>query len=225
MVIVSSLSEKIKTFCDLYKENPLLSRLRKKYPNVLAGQSSGLMNESVEYEKILCFNDDWERSLEKLNMILEKANHLKEQYIAILEKSEENSVYFKTIDKLIKRLKKMVEGSYNAYEISDALSKAIQATIIKNFCCEQLESALNKFMYECGFKCVKLEIGKQIDDNDLDYIDMKNCLYVRVNDKKMHNTIIGKVNDAYVFKYYDSDEEEYYNRVIPGVYSIGSWKE
>ena len=64
--------------------------------------------------------------------------------------------------------------------------------------------------------------GKKIDDNDLDYIE--NCIRVDVDDDKQHNTIIKKTHDAYVFRCYDSEENEFFDKIIPGGYSIGNYK-
>ena len=225
MVIASALSVKIREFCALHNGDSLLSRLRKKYPNALGEDNSLMISNSNECENILCFDDDWNCSVEKIRMILTNANLLKKQYNNILTTTKENDVYIKTINNLINRLNKMIEKSQDSCKVSEALSKAIQATIIKNYCCEQLEGVLDEFMDKCGFKRYELKIGNQIEDKDLDYIDMKNCIYIDVTDVNLHNTIIDKTSDTYYFKYFDSDEEEYYSKVISGTYSIGRFKE
>ncbi|MBQ7008829.1 MAG: hypothetical protein IJN05_06390 [Ruminococcus sp.] len=222
MVTKSLLSEKLENFRNLYGEHWLLSRLRKKYPDV-ADNCDLSCSHDVQNNKQLCFDDEWERSLDTIKFILDNAICLKEQYNEIFRNSGDGDVYVRTVDNLISRLKKITEKSQNSSKTADGISKAIQATIIKNYCCNQLKDFLDKYMDECGFKRIELEIGKKIDDNDLDYIE--NCIRVDVNDKELHNTIINKTHDAYVFRCYDSEEDELFDKIIPGGYSIGSYKE
>lgn len=226
MVTASLLSDRIKAFFDTYRDYSLISRLKKKYPDVLLRESSPFVDGPGENDDMLCFDDDWERSVTILKAILENAKRLKERYCKVLTNSDNNTVYFKTIDKLIDRLEKMtIDKPLDSCKAADKLLKVINSTIVKNFSCERLEKNLRSFMRECGFKCIELRIGKVIDDEDLKYIDTSNCIYEEVKDKRKHNTIISKSYDSYVYKYFDSEENEYYERVIPGAYSIGSWKE
>lgn len=221
MVIESLLSEKIEKFKNSNGEHWLLSRLRKKYSDVVDSCDLSYPND-VQNNKQLCFDDEWECSLDTIKLIRDNAIRLKEQYNYILSRSGDSNVYIRTVDNLINRLKKISEKPQNSSKTADGISKAIKTTIMKNYCCNELKCVLDKYMDVCGFKRIELEIGKKIDDNDLDYIE--NCIRVDVDDDKQHNTIIKKTHDAYVFRCYDSEENEFFDKIIPGGYSIGNYK-
>lgn len=207
----------------------LIDRLKNKYElcslleptEKCIEQNINVVNfSSVE---ILSFNDNCDHNRQKLCVICDNAKELRSKYSEIINGDE--TIYLKTVDNFINKMDSIIgKGDFSPNKVSDKLKKALSLTVIKNFANSKLSLLIDDFLAKCGFKKVELPIGKRVEDDDFKYIP-EFYLKIDVKSPDMHNTIIDKKHDAYVFNCYDTDEEEYCQKIIPGEYSIGCWKE
>ena len=149
---------------------------------------------------------------------------LKEQYHVVLSDDVGNSVYFKTVDNLVKKLNKLADecsdDELEPSSIAGDLVKIINATVVKNFANLKLHDVVDKFLIGCGMEKRILDVGKKLSDDDLELIgDIP--LDIPVQTTEQHNTIIQKTHDAYIIYYKDEDGLSY--RIISGQYSIGKF--
>lgn len=173
----------------------------------------------------LRFDDNETENMKRLNMILNNARRLKNDYTETLGSIKDNEIYFKTINSFISKTEAFInKGVLSPVKIAKEIVKNLSTTLIKNYANQKLKNVLDDFMTSCNFNLIELPVGKKIEDDDLDYIS-DNCYKIDVSNRDMHNTIIEKRHDAFVFECYDSEEEEFYQKIIPGEYAIGSWKE
>lgn len=164
------------------------------------------------------------QNVHKLKKIIEAAVELKEQYHVVLSDDVGNSVYFKTVDNLVKKLNKLADecsdDESEPSSIAGDLVKIINATVVKNFANLKLHDVVDKFLIGCGMEKRILDVGKKLSDDDLELIgDIP--LDIPVQTAEQHNTIIQKTHDAYIIYYKDEDGLSY--RIISGQYSIGKF--
>lgn len=212
----------------------LSDRLNKKYnrePEISTAEpvqeSSSESAENLSDEKnVLRFTDDPEYNLNVLNNICDKAKKLKKKYIGILgELGKDDVVYLKTADKLIILLERFIgKGKYNPDKTSDELIRMLKTTILKNYANVRLVSVIDDFFAECDFMKIEIPVGKILEEEDFEFIGEDN-LVVDVDSPHKHNMIIEKRHDAYIFDCYDADDEDFIEKIIPGSYTIGRWKE
>lgn len=170
------------------------------------------------------FTDEQVTNERKLDNILKNAQKLKENYSRVLFDSEENSVYFKTIDNCIKKLQKLSDkAAANDMEPSKIVSELVKlfnSTIIKNCVNKNLNMLVDEFMQQCKFVKKELTAGTVLTDEDYNYIG-EMPLDVPVSSPEKHNTIIEKEHDAYIIYY--KDEEGLSSGIIEGKCSIGKY--
>lgn len=219
------------------KSNPLYQsltdRFRKKYNEIIDEEihekctDDEILAETVEYDsgQILCFDDDSESNKNKVLKIMDNIDELRKDYSHELENVAANEIYFKTIDKLNSQMNRIIDNKrFSPDKLVSDITKYFTQTIIKNYSNALLVEAIDNFFERCNFKKVELQIGKKLEDEDFEYIG-SNAMKVNVSDKSKHNTIIEKKHDAFEFRCYDMEEEEYYTKIIPGEYAIGCWRE
>lgn len=205
----------------------LLDRLHGKY-SVFKGSecvNDWKFKEDKLSTELLRFDENEDKNCQRLHIIYNNAKALRKKYYNVLSNSDENTVYFKTADKLVSRIERFIDkGDFSSHKVSDEIVKTLSLTIMKNFAKSELFSLIDNFMLECKFGKKELQIGKRVEDDDFDYIG-ENYLKIEVPSLIQHNTIIKKQHDAYIFDCYDPDEEEFFQKIIPGDYAIGYWKE
>lgn len=205
----------------------LLDRLQSKYsvPKVSeCFDDRQLIGDKIKTE-LLRFDEDEDENRKRFYVIYNNAKELRRKYYNVLSNSDENTVYFKTADKLVSRIERFIDkGNFLSHKVSDEIVKILSLTIMKNFAKSELFSLIDNFMLECKFGKKELQIGKKVEDDDFDYIG-ENYLKIEVPSLVQHNTIIKKQHDAYIFDCYDPDEEELFQKIIPGDYAIGYRKE
>ena len=208
----------------------LLDRLKEKYnADLISGKPKCtdilIFKEDNSITELLRFDGSEDDNCQKLFFICSNAKELRKQYADVLSNSDENAIYFKTVNSFIFKIERLIDrGIFSPNKISNEIVKILSSTIMKNFAKKELHSIIDDFMLKCKFDKKELKIGQSIEDEDLDYIG-DNYLKVEVSSPEMHNTIINKSHDAYIFDCYDPDEEEFFKKIIPGDYAIGYRKE
>ena len=170
------------------------------------------------------FTDNSALNIKMINAILKNALTLQEKYAKVLPRSDENSIYFKTVDSCVNKLQKLadkvVSTDMESSKIAVELVKILNLTVVKNFVNKSLLSVIDEFLLDCKFIKKELDIGKKLSDEDYDYIG-EMPLEVPVSSSEKHNVIVRKKHDAYVIYY--KDDEGISNCIICGEYSIGKY--
>lgn len=202
----------------------LKERLSERYEVHITAVAVADISENKSKD-VLLISDDEENNRAVVSSVLKNARQLKASYVSLLEDNESNAIYFKTVNKLVKKLEDFYEnGEFELKKTWKMLSKVIETTIMKNFVNSILSEAINSFMLNCKFRAIVFPVGKKLNDSDFDYIS-DSYLRVAVDSKSKHKTIVEKKHDAYEFECYDPDEETTFRKIIPGEYAIGYWKE
>lgn len=181
-------------------------------------------DKMIADEHIPVFTADLNNNESTLDSIIDCADKLYDNYKTILSGSSDD-VYFSTIRKFIKKISALKQKrNFDPVKLSDEFKKTIVGTILKNMSNPKLTDIINDFLVECGMEKRVLDIGYRIKDEDYDFLE-EEPLSVPVSDPDKYNTVVSKVYDAYIFWYYDPDDECIYSRIIPGYYEIGRRRE
>ena len=98
------------------------------------------------------------------------------------------------------------------------------ATIIKNFANYKLTDLINEFFKNCGFIIKEFPKGMKITDDDFEYLP-ETLSFQTVSCKELNDVVTESKHGAFVCKCYDTEEECYYETIIPADCTIGKWKE
>ena len=173
----------------------------------------------------LIFDADEISNEKKLKKILSGVRQLKNDYCTVLADNDENSIYFKTVDTLIKKLVTHIEkGKFSASYSAKSIEKMISSTIVKNYAKKPLKKFIDDFFVRCGFYVKKYPVGMKMKDEDFEYLS-ENYRSDSVDRPELDNTITENIHDAFLFDCYNQEEEEIYKKYIPADCAVGRWKE
>lgn len=171
------------------------------------------------------FSDDPAENTNILNNYISQSYKLREQMQVLFEGREEGDIYLKLFDKCIRKLETLVEKNkerfYEADKLANESAKIFKQTISKAMSQEQLRERLDQYMKACGIRKLDWRVGKVLENDDYGYLE-EPILYDEVPDPKLNNTITEIRQDTYLIDYKEDDRQ--YEAVIPGIYSIGRYR-
>lgn len=171
------------------------------------------------------FSDDSAENMNILNNYISQSHKLREQMQVLFEGREEGDIYLKLFDKCIRKLESLVEKNkerfYEADKLANESAKIFKQTIAKAMSQKQLRERLDQYMKACGIRKLDWRIGKVLENDDYGYLE-EPILYDEVSDPKLNNTITEIRQDTYLIDYREDDRQ--YEAVIPGIYSIGRYR-
>lgn len=174
---------------------------------------------------IVIFSDNIEKNKKALNCFIVQTQKLREEVEKLFDNSEALELYLKLIDKCLKKFEslseKFLEKQYSSDKLANESAKILKQTIVRAMSQEVLKSYMDKYMKACGVRKLNWKIGKQIADEDYDYID-EPIFYDNISDISLNNTITAIIQDTFIIDYQEDNNQ--YEAVIPGIYKIGKYK-
>lgn len=160
-----------------------------------------------------------------LDTYIMRSHELREQMQAMFEGKEEGDIYLKLLDKCIRKLESLMEKNkertFEADKLANESAKIFKQTIAKAMSQEKLKDSLDRYMAACGIRKLNWCVGKALENEDYDYLE-EPILYDEVSDPGQNNTITEIRQDTYIIDYREDDSR--YEAVIPGIYSIGKYR-